>query len=317
MSSGSRRALLVSVALLLPATGYAQQTVDIFAGGAAVSTGIGLATGGNPVRVTLATDDNAQAALSAIQTATENTSATLADMNTRLSIDADTDNTALTKGPQIQALAQDFDGGAFPSPVSAEGDAVRPACSLYGVCYSMLVSEDGSLQYGTTTTPFVTGGNVAHDGVDAGNPSKIGARATTSVSGETKVASADRTNLYAGIDGVMIVRPNANLEDRVSGVAAVTDGSSTSVVAAQGSGVRFCATTVIISNSSATNVTVDIRDGTAGSVIATIPAAANMGGAAIPLSTPLCGTANTAMAADPSASASTVTTTLIGFKTAL
>ncbi|QOJ33894.1 MAG: hypothetical protein HRU82_02545 [Nitrospira sp.] len=117
--------------------------------------------------------------------------------------------------------------------------------------------------------------------------------------------------------GVQIVRPHALLADRVSNVVGITDGSSTSVVAAQGSGVRFCATTIVVSNSSATNVTVDIRDGTAGSVLMTIPAAANMGGGVIPLAVPLCTSANTIFAADPSASASTVTITAVGFKTTL
>lgn len=117
--------------------------------------------------------------------------------------------------------------------------------------------------------------------------------------------------------GVQIVRPHALLADRVSDRAAITDGSSTSVVAAQGSGVRFCATTIVVSNSSATNVTVDIRDGTAGSVLMTIPAAANMGGGVIPLEMPLCTSANTIFAADPSAAASTVTISAVGFKTTL
>lgn len=165
-----------------------------------------------------------------------------------------------------------------------------------------------------TNTPV---GNVAHDGVDSGAPLKVGAKATTSVSGNTMVASNDRTDLFAGIDGVQIVRPYANLEDRVSNVVGVTDGSSTSLVAAQGAGIRFCATTLVVSNSSATNVTVDIRDGTAGSVIMTIPAAANMGGAVVPLPIPICTSANTAMAMDPSASATTVTVSALGFKTKL
>jgi hypothetical protein len=160
-------------------------------------------------------------------------------------------------------------------------------------------------------------GSIAHDGADSGNPVKVGAKATTSVSGNTMVASNDRTDLFAGIDGVQIVRPYANLEDRVSAVVGVTDGSSTSLVAAQGAGIRFCVTTLVVSNSSATNVTVDIRDGTGGSVIMTIPAAANMGGAVVPLPIPLCTTANTAMAMDPSAAATTVTVSAIGFKTKL
>lgn len=158
---------------------------------------------------------------------------------------------------------------------------------------------------------------VAHDAVDAGSPLKVGAKAETSLAGVTLVADADRTDLYAGVDGVLIVRPHANLEDRVSAVVGVTDGSSTSLVASQGAGLKFCATTFIVSNSSATNVTVDIRDGTAGSVIATIPAAANMGGAVVPLQVPLCTSDATAMAMDPSAAASTVTVTAVGFKTNL
>lgn len=165
-----------------------------------------------------------------------------------------------------------------------------------------------------STTPI---GTVAHDAVDSGNPLKIGAKASNALSGLTLVANADRTDLFAGLDGVLITRPHANLEDRVSGVGVITDGSSTSVVAAQGAGVRFCATTIIISNSSATNVTVDLRDGTAGAVLATLPAKADMGGAVVPLQTPLCTTANTAFAADPSAAASTVAVTAVGFKTKL
>ena len=168
-----------------------------------------------------------------------------------------------------------------------------------------------------TVSPCIGGDNTAHDAVDAGNPLKIGAKASSATSSRTSVANNDRTNIYAGIDGILIVRPHANLEDRVNAVVGVTDGSSTQLVAAQGSGIRFCATTLIVSNSSATNVTVDIRDGTAGSVIATIPAAANMGGGVVPLAVPLCTTANTAMAMDPSAAATTVTVTAVGFKTAL
>lgn len=158
---------------------------------------------------------------------------------------------------------------------------------------------------------------VADDAASAGNPLYIGGLATASIVGQTPVAGADRIGFVGGLDRVLITRPHSNLEDRVSAVVGVTDGSSTSLVSAQGSGVRFCATTLIVSNSSATNVTVDIRDGTAGSVIATIPAAANMGGGVVPLQTPLCTTANTAMAMDPSASATTVTVTAIGFKTEL
>lgn len=176
------------------------------------------------------------------------------------------------------------------------------------------------------TSPWVVSGTVTADagagwGTDAehgadviadGPQIMLGATSTY----QTAVTTGKATRPASGLDGIQIMRPNAHVGDFIKGVAAVTDGSSTSLVASQGAGVRFCATTLIVSNSSATNVTVDIRDGTAGSVIATIPASANMGGAVISLPVPLCTTAATAMAVDPSAAASTVTTTAIGFRTA-
>lgn len=220
------------------------------------------------------------------------------------------DNTANPTVPGAAAYLMCFDGTTWDRcPVAAGGSGAIDANTN-----RITVATDDPVNDAAVKTDA---NMVAHDTADAGNPLKVGAKASNATSSRTPVANNDRTDVYAGLDGVLIMRPYANLEDRVSGVAAVTDGSSTSLVAAQGSGIRFCATTLVVSNSSATNVTVDIRDGTAGSVIMTVPAAANMGGAVINLPVPICTTANTAMAADPSASATTVTTTAIGFKTAL
>jgi hypothetical protein len=191
-------------------------------------------------------------------------------------------------------------------------------------------TEDGTIAGGQSSVALTVGFRYEWDGTDynrpaahdeadtAGAPYKIGARATTSVSGATAVATGDLTHLYAGIDGVLVVRPHANLEDRVTATpVGITDGSSTSVIASQGASTRFCLTTLVVSNSSATNVTVDIRDGTAGAVLMTVPAAANMGGAVVTLPVPVCTSAATALAADPSAAASTVTVSAFGFKTKL
>jgi hypothetical protein len=155
---------------------------------------------------------------------------------------------------------------------------------------------------------------VAHDAADSGAPYKQGYKATTSLAGLTLVANADRTDGFAGIDGVQIVRPHCNLEDLISGVAAITDGSSTSVIASAGAGVKNYVTTAIIANTSATAVTVDLRDGAAGTVKATLPVPANTSGVVCNLPVPLGFSAATAVCADPSAAASTVTVTLIGFK---
>jgi hypothetical protein len=236
-----------------------------------------------------------------------------------------------TKEQGISAAAALADNTANPTVGGIQAFIMCWDGSTWDRCLTGSTSdtEDGTIAGGQSSVALTVGFRYEWDGTDynrpaahdeadtAGAPYKIGARATTSISGGTMVATADLTHLYAGIDGVLITRPHSNLEDRVSAVVGVTDGSSTSLVASQGAGLRFCATTLIVSNSSATNVTVDIRDGTAGSVIATIPAAANMGGAVVPLATPLCTSAATAMAMDPSAAASTVTVTAIGFKTKL
>lgn len=140
-----------------------------------------------------------------------------------------------------------------------------------------------------------------------------GGVATASLVGESNVSAGAFTQPFTGLDQVQIVRPYANIEDQTRGLAAVTDGSSTSAIAAAGSGIKHYITSIVCSNSSATAVTVDIRDGTAGSVLMTVPCP--VGGAVMSFPVPLGGfTANTAVAVDPSASATTITVTLLGFK---
>jgi hypothetical protein len=99
----------------------------------------------------------------------------------------------------------------------------------------------------------------------------------------------------------------------VRGVASITDGSSTQVLAAAGASVRNFVQGVSIANTSASTVTVDLRDGTAGSVMFTFIAPAGGGVVYSFGDAPLRGSANTAVAADPSASASTVTVSIHGF----
>lgn len=154
-------------------------------------------------------------------------------------------------------------------------------------------------------------GDTAHDAADAGEPVKVGARATTALSGVTLVADADRTNLHAGIDGVQITRPHCNLEDIVGGNASNTDGNSTQCVAAQASGIKTYLTSIVLTNTSASNIYVEIKDGATTKL--TIPVPAN-GGAIFNPPVPLPGTAATAWNFDPSAATTTVFCSMVGFK---
>ena len=72
-------------------------------------------------------------------------------------------------------------------------------------------------------------------------------------------------------------------------------------------------TTISVMNTSATDGYVDIRDGSAGSVLFTVPAPAG-GGSVINLPVPLKGAANTALAYDVSGALSTVYLSVVGFQ---
>lgn len=138
------------------------------------------------------------------------------------------------------------------SEVSADGDNV----ALKATSKGELNTHDAAL------LAAITDGDVAHDAADSGNPAKIGAKAIAGLSGATLVAAADRTNLYAGLDGALINRPHCGLEDIVSGVASNTDGASTEVIAAAAAGIKQYLTSATIINTSASMVYVELKSGT-------------------------------------------------------
>lgn len=194
-----------------------------------------------------------------------------------------------------------------------------PASNTIG---DRLKTLNSSLTGGTAKTQIVDSTlanvtfepSVASGSADSGNPIKIGGKAKAGLSGVTLFSADNRGNAHMALDGAFYTHPHCGLEDIVSGVAAITDGSSTSVIASSGAGVKTYITTAIIANTSATAVTVDLRDGAAGTVKATLPVPANTSGVVCNLPMPLPGSAATAWCADPSAAASTITVTLIGFK---
>jgi len=137
------------------------------------------------------------------------------------------------------------------------------------------------------TSAVITGGAVAHDGADSGNPIKIGGRATNAEI--AAVANNDRSDLVTTLTGKLITFPFTNPENIVSGVtSAMTGTTSTSVIAAPAAGLRNYITQITVGNSHATVGTfVNIQDGSGGTTIWTIPAAAVYGGATINFDPPL------------------------------
>lgn len=182
------------------------------------------------------------------------------------------------------------------------------------------VGLSASQTLGTVTTvSTLTGGGVAHDGVDSGNPIKIGAKAETSPKGSTPVADGDRTDLYADSDGMLMVKLCTSGADFISETVSNTDGNSTaftnfSAVASTKNAVT--AYSIFRTDSGTTMAYVDFRDGTAGSVLWRVPLPPN-GGANLSLGgVPIFKTsANTALAYDVSSALTTVFISVSGFQT--
>lgn len=165
---------------------------------------------------------------------------------------------------------------------------------------------------GVHTPWHATVGEVAHDSPDANNPVKVGAKARSTLSGLTLVASDDRTNVHADLDGAIIFRQNSCLGDIVTGHATDTTGNSTQCIAAQGSGIKTYLTDITLCNSDAANdITVDIKDGT--TIVWSFPVPA-LSGVTHRFASPLPGTANTAWNFDGSAAVTTLTCSMAGFK---
>ncbi len=163
----------------------------------------------------------------------------------------------------------------------------------------------------TSYLSVVGAGDVAHDSVDSGNPIKVGGKAIAGQSTATLVSAADRSHFFSGLDGVQLMRPHCGLEDIVSGQATNTDGSATQCIAAQAAGIKTYLTSIILANTSATAITVDIKDGSTVKVSLPLPAGS---GCIFNPPVPLPGTAATAWNFDGSAAATTVTCSMIGFK---
>jgi hypothetical protein len=183
-----------------------------------------------------------------------------------------------------------------------------------------MVVDSGTVTTVTTVTTAttLTGSSLAHDDADgATNPHKIGAKAVSSTEGVTLVAANDRTNLYADVDGVLVVKQSCTNDDVVSERVSNTDGASTAFTNFGAvASTHNCVSAISIFNSSASAIFVDFRDGTGGAVLFTMAAPAG-GGSVIS-----CGnqpylfrtSQNTALAFDGSAAATTLYISVSGYQ---
>ena len=143
----------------------------------------------------------------------------------------------------------------------------------------------GTVTANAGTGNFATIGDVAHDSPDSGNPQKIGAVARTAH--PTAVASGDRVNIYGDKLGRLITTELVPRELIVHNRIALSSTTETTLIAAGGAGVLYDLVDLTISNESATEVRVDIRDSPAGTVRWTMDFAADGGGVSKSFRVPL------------------------------
>lgn len=156
------------------------------------------------------------------------------------------------------------------------------------------------------------GGTVATNVAITANPINLGAQAVSSEN--SAVTTARQVQLVADLVGKLIVLPYANPENFVNGTtAAITDTTSTSVIASAGGSLRNYITSIIVTNSHATVGTfVKILDGA--SIIWEGYAAAAGGGFTSHFPTPLKGTAATAINAQAVTTGANFIVSCAGYK---
>lgn len=112
-----------------------------------------------------------------------------------------------------------------------------------------------------TTVTTLTGGGIAHDAADSGNPVKVGAQARTT--NPTAVADADRSNLITDDLGKLVVV--GSIRDlKANQITTITSSTSETTVVTAVASTFMDVYGCIVVNSSATAANVSFKDSTAG-----------------------------------------------------
>ena len=234
-----------------------------------------------------------------------------------LNVDSSGNITVAAIGTSVTPGTAAANLGKAEDAAHSSGDTGVMALAVANVAQSTFGADgDYTPQAVDTKGNLMAGGNIAHDGVDAGNPLKVGFKAVASPKGVTLVSASDRSDAIGDVDGIPITKLDTANDDVISERISNTDGSSTafSNFGAVAS-THNCVRSIVCWNSSATNGYVDFRDGTAGSILWTMPLPAT-GGSILPPCSPFHfrTSQNTALAYDVSAALTTVYISISGYQ---
>jgi len=158
---------------------------------------------------------------------------------------------------------------------------------------------------------FTVVGAGAHSAASTGNPVRVAGRVNTTV--DTTLVAGDTSDLFVSSAGQLVQKPyaSAELDWQYTGVLATTTAQA--VRAAGAAGIRNYVTGLQYQNTNATATTVLVLDGT--TLIAQYNAPANMAApAVIGFTTPLRGTAATALNVNCGTAAASLLVNVQGFQ---
>lgn len=304
-------------------TYIAHSDITSVAQGTAIATGNGVTTAGT-LRVTLSSDGTGQVALATgantIGALTANQSVNVNQFGGTAVI---TGNGVTTGATPRVTLSSDSTGQvALATGSNTIGTAFVDLKKINGTATD---SNNGTVSAGTirvtvasdSTGQIIALGNVAGGATDSGNPVKVGAFATATLSTATLRTAAQRTNFVADLDEAVIIRPNATLGDITSGTANVTSTASATVIAAGGASVKVYLKSITIANANGTSQLVEVMDGNITKWLFPVPcgtAGVTHGGVTHTFDPALPGSANTAWNVRCSAAGGNVYVSANGFK---
>ncbi len=146
--------------------------------------------------------------------------------------------------------------GKSEDAVSNDSDVGVPALAVRKATPANTSDADGDYEFfqisaGRLWTSSVDVGDIAHDGVNSGNPVQIGVQAISHGTNPSAVSSADRTKVYANVAGIPFViggHPNVLTLKHTTITTAVTDAKIITI--STGSKIVVTRLTVTLDNAS-------------------------------------------------------------------
>ena len=164
---------------------------------------------------------------------------------------------------QINGVAPTMGNGASGTGVqrvTVANDSTGILAGVTTVTTVSSVTQNPDIRQATASNLNAqTVGSVAHDGVDSGNPHKIGAVAIAHGTNPTAVAAADRTNLYANRAGIpFFIGGHPNI---VTLEAAYTAAQTDTAIVTVAGGLKIVVTQIQMTADNANTVDVGFRVG--------------------------------------------------------